>query len=83
MNKVEIKGGGQVERLNGKLTAINVAAGNKDSTGLELWLHSIAKDDEGLGDSSLTYLSLDEALELSKMLDSAIKDSINQYTKSE
>lgn len=59
---IEIKKGGQVEKLTGKLKSININS-MEDGYMYELWLTSTT------GEDSLSYISLTELLQ--------IRDSIN------
>lgn len=83
IGKVSIAGGGQVESLKGKLTAIKFhpMADSPSSKLIAMILESKKPNSEGFPDDNLSYLTLDEAMDLVKELNSAIRETIDQYTR--
>jgi hypothetical protein len=77
--EINIKDGGQVERLNGKLIGVRINSSGSGSKNLELWLYSQQPNENRLPDESLSYLTIEEAMELIKGLKSAIRDAVNEY----
>ncbi len=84
MSTVELKNGGDVERLSGKLVSIGVAApDDPQSESIQMRIKSNDSDrSTRLPDESLSYLSIDEATELIGALKSAIKETVDQYEHS-
>lgn len=78
-----IKDGGQTESLTGgKIKEIKFETDHEGkTTTLSMWLKSAPKNGSKLDDESLSYLSIEEAIELSKELNDAIKTAIDNYVK--
>lgn len=72
---VNINDGGQVEKLKGTLKSISVNPCSNRNRKFELWLKSDGGG-KGLGDDSVSYLTLDEMLNLRDEIEAAIKDSL-------
>ena len=81
MYKTELSDGGQVRRIDGVLQSIEVSPPDPDqdnSKMMQLILHAKNPDD-GDESRSLTYLSIEEAMNLSRSLTEAIKETVNNY----
>lgn len=79
--KVEIKQGGSLTRMEGKLSAIKVQKSDIESSKkIALWIEStnLGKSN-GLPDDSVTYLSLDETVELIRALQLAVAETAGLY----
>lgn len=67
---MKIKDGGRTDNLQGQIAEIGIGLACHGA--LELWIN------DNKGNESLTYLTLDEALQLACEVKNALKDRINQ-----
>ncbi len=70
----EIKNGGQVETLKGKLIEVKFAVSDPKRYSFEMWIISDTKD--RLPDESLSYLSLSEIISIRDEINIVIKESL-------
>jgi hypothetical protein len=76
MSRVKIKDGGKMgDFRGGKLTAIRVSPSDTNTKCVQLYLETSE------GDDNLSYLTLDEAVELKAVIDKAVKEAIENYYK--
>lgn len=77
--EVKLTGGGQVERLRGKLTSVTFFPSEGKSKTVSMVLKFKVTSQDMLEDDNLSYLSIDEAIEMIAALKHAIKGVIDNY----
>jgi hypothetical protein len=77
MSRVEIKSGGKMQdfKKGGRLSSMRFTPSETNSKTVQMYLETSE------GQDNITYLTLDEAVELKAELDKAISESIKNYHK--
>lgn len=82
--RVKVENGGQVEKIGGILKGFSAApTDDQEAAKIELWIYSNQPDYEGvLFEESLSYLTIEETINLCRELNKAVQETIEKYIAS-